>query len=1201
MKTLDILSIPLHGVQLIEAGAGTGKTYTIASMYVRLILESGLSPESILVVTFTQAATEELKGRIRERLRDARRAAAAGNPEDPFLSNVFERIGNRHVALKRLDHALADFDQAAICTIHGFCHRVLRDHAFETGMPFEMELISDPSPLQMEVAEDFWREQTYAVPPELAAYLLTRTKGPAFFASRIKNYSLTAVTVIPNPPKPELRHLDAFRNAFTTVRHKWRQGHTDIIRRLMDPSLKGNIYGALRPAIPGTGLTPRQTKVNALTAAMERLIDSDHPVWPISPELEKFTADKIRISVRKNTIGPTHAFFDLFQDFWGTAQGLGKEMDAYWRYLKTAFFTYADRHITTRKIKRNIIFYEDLLARLETVLEEEAKAGGSWLAGKVGRQYRAALVDEFQDTDVIQYAIFSKLFKTPDNLLCMIGDPKQAIYGFRGADIFSYLSASRWTDEQHTLTANWRSCEGLINAVNVLFSNVKDPFVFPDIAFLPGTSAGTGTADPYPDAPSLVLWLLPHPPRKSLPKEQAVHVLARAIAHETLELLADGVPASDMAVLVRTHRQARRVKSVLNEHHIPAVLFNAGSIFETVDAEEMLRLLTGILEPGRLDRIRGALTTEMLGGTGPDFMTEGTERGHREDRTEAFSEYHRIWSRYGFIPMFRYLADREGIRERLLGLPDGERRLTNILHLAEILHRESLERQTGMTGALKWLREQIRLGSRRSEEHELRLESDANAMRIVTVHGSKGLEFPIVFCPFMWDGTNVLDEEARFHDPSQDNRLTLDLGSQDIQTHRRRAMAESLAENLRLLYVGLTRAKFRCYTAWGRIRQFETASLAYLIHGDGLARHSELTDALAEHMRGISEKQFDRDVERLVHRGKGDIAVERIVPGDAERRKTDPHVSPSLIHRRFHGVIDGSLRITSYSDIQRHGRDGKPRGWVSHVPDYDARTKVIPTGASHPVASSREPRYGDIHTFPSGARAGAFFHDVLEHIDFMNEDREARADTVSQKLALHGFDPEWREAVLQCIENTLKTPLEEGVMLSDVALDSRVSEMEFHFPLNPISPEALTALFAKNAGGHGPSGVPEAMGRLNFSPVRGVMKGFIDLVFRKGDRYYLLDWKSNRLGAGPDSYTAAALDHIMAAENYFLQYHLYVMALHLYLRERIPEYRYETHFGAVYYVFLRGLDHRREPGWGVYRARPEEDLIHRMVAAMVPQ
>jgi len=1196
MTTLDILSIPLKGVQLIEAGAGTGKTYTITNLYVRLILETGVSPDSILVVTFTNAATEELTERIRRRLRDARRTATGDTGSDTFLMKVLERVGDRPLAIHRLDDALAGFDQAAICTIHGFCHRALRDHAFETGIPFDMELVSDPSSLLMDIAADFWRTHVYDVPSELAAYLLARTHGPSYFSELIKTSHLAGVTVLPEPRRPELTHLDDFRHLFSTLRQDWPAARQTITRCLMDPSLKGNVYGSLRPSAD-VHVTPRQMKVNALVAAMDRFTGSDPPGWPIPSELEKLTTGKITASTRKTASPPTHGFFELCQRFWRTSHHLGEEMEAYHRFLKTVFIPYAQKTIKARKQKRNILFYEDLLVRLEDVLVKEQTNGRPRLAEQIGHRYRAALVDEFQDTDFIQYSIFSKLFDADDTLLCMIGDPKQAIYGFRGADVYSYLSAARRADERHTLTCNWRSSDGLIHAVNTLFSNVDDPFVFQDIAFLPGESAPISLDNPFQATSSLMMWLLPHPPGKRLAKGKAVDVLVKAVTHETSRLIGTGIPPGDIAVLVRTHRQARLVKSFMSQCHVPAVLLNTGNIFETDDAAEMLRLLSGILVPGRPDVTRGALTTVLMGGTGSEWVADQSDADTWEDRVDAFQEYHRLWSSYGFIQMFRDLMAREKIRERLLGLPDGERRLTNVLHLAEILHREALSRHSGMTGIVNWLKQQMNVRSRRTEEHQLRLESDSDAVRIVTVHGSKGLEFPIVFCPFMWDGVDMSAEDIWFHDPARNFRVTLDLGSDHVDHHRLAARTETLAENLRLLYVALTRAKYRCYTAWGRIHQAETAALAYLIHGNGLSRHTDPVTAMARQMQEISDEHFSKDIHRLVRRGEGHITTKRIESNPARSRRATETPTPVLNRRSFRTAIDGSWNITSYTGLMRHGdRDGTHRG--DHLPDHDAQTIRVSSGTTSSSVSLNEPQ--GIGAFPAGARAGAFFHDVLEYLDFTSRDRDAQGKLISEKLTLHGFDPGWLAAIQSSIENVISVRLEEGVSLSSVSKDTRISELGFYYPLNRTTPKDLVAIFSQTGDDRLPPGVSEALGRLRFSTTRGFMRGFIDLVFQQGGRYYLLDWKSNRLGTDPAAYGPDTLARVMAEENYFLQYHVYVMALHLYLQRRVPEYQYETHFGAVYYVFLRGLDPQREPGWGVYRARPTSALIENLVKALLP-
>jgi len=771
-----------------------------------------------------------------------------------------------------------------------------------------------------------------------------------------------------------------------------------------------------------------------------------------------------------------------------------------------------------------------LLVRLEDVLLREQNSGRPRLAERIGRRYRAALVDEFQDTDSIQYSIFSKLFDDDDTLLCMIGDPKQAIYGFRGADIYSYLSAARRADERHTLTFNWRSSEGLIHAVNTLFSNVDHPFVFSDIAFLPGESAPIPVVDPFHDAPSLMIWLPPHPPGKSLTKGKAMDLLAQSVFEESSRLIDSGRPAGDIAVLVRTHRQARLVKSFLSRGHVPAVLWSAGNIFETDDAVEMLRLLTGILAPGRPEVIRGALTTVLMGGAGSGFMADQSALDTWEDSVDAFQEYHHLWSSYGFIRMFRSLMARENVRERLLGLPDGERRLTNVLHLAEILHRESLNRHTGMTGLVNWLKQQLSARSHRAEEHQLRLESDSDAVRIVTVHASKGLEFPIVFCPFMWDGADVSTEEVWFHDPTRDFRVTLDLGSERFDHNCRAARVDVLSENLRLLYVALTRAKYRCYTAWGRIRQADTAAMAYLIHGNGLARHTDPVEALARQMQDMSDEQFYSDIDRLVRRGKGHIATQRIEynsPHDPGEGQTPTTV---LKHRIFQTAIDTSWNITSYTGLMRHG-ERKGSGREDHLPDHDARTALVHVGTVS-ASASLDPK--EIGAFPAGARAGAFFHDVLEHLDFTSRDVEAQANLIIEKLALHGFDPAWLPTVQRAIENVVAVRLDEDVSLSSVSKDSRISELEFYYPLNSTTPKDLATIFSQLEDFNVPAGVSEAIGRLGASAIKGFMRGFVDLVFQKGGRYYLLDWKSNRLGNDPAAYGPEPIARVMAEENYFL-------------------------------------------------------------------
>jgi exodeoxyribonuclease V beta subunit len=754
MKIFDPINTPLTGTNLIEASAGTGKTYTIAGLFLRLILEKQLTVNQILVVTFTKAATEELKERIRNTLLEAKSAIIKNSSHDIFVQTIVRRYENRALAIQLIQDALVDFDNAAIFTIHGFCQRILHENAFETQSLFDTELVTDPTGLKREIVDDFWRKHFYSLPMEFISYLLQKISGPEYFI-KLLTYNRTAdIKIVPEFEKPDLTILDDFRAMFRRLQVIWPKSRNQVTQLLKDSSLSGSVYGSLKTTTMQTGVSKRDLMVVSMITLMDRFVDEKSTGFPLVKGFEKFTSTKIEHSTRKNCMPLSHEYFAICDSLYHKGVSLESEMEKYLLYFKTQCFKFAQEQLLIRKKQNNIQFYDDLLIKLKIALEDN---GGKKLVQAIRKKYSAALIDEFQDTDSFQYIIFTRIFDSKKSILFMIGDPKQSIYSFRGADIFSYMKAARNTNSKYTLIKNWRSNPNLITAVNTIFSNINEPFVFDKIGFEKGISGEKIKSMNEKSLPALTLWYLGANKKidisKPLNKSEAVPLIAEAVAGEISRLILEnknnrsrGIPAKDIAVLVRTNRQAQIIKKNLSLKGIPSVLYLTGNIFHTHEAMEMERILLSIAEPGNEKAFNGAVVTDILGILGADLDSVSGERFRLEAKSNRFREYLRLWTRNGFIRMFRLLMAEEKVRERLLCYPDGERRLTNLLHLVEILHQESFERKLGITGLLKWLSEQREVEMPESETHQLRLESDDHAVKIITIHKSKGLEFPVVFC-----------------------------------------------------------------------------------------------------------------------------------------------------------------------------------------------------------------------------------------------------------------------------------------------------------------------------------------------------------------------------------------------------------------------------------------------------------------------
>jgi len=1205
MKSFDLLNSPLAGTNLIEASAGTGKTYTIASLFLRLLLEKHLTVDQILVVTFTKAATEELKGRIRNKLLEARRAFTSGSSDDTSVLALISGMNHAETALEQIQDALRDFDSTAIFTIHGFCQRVLSDHAFETGDRFDTELMTEPTTLLTSVSDDFWRQHFYRAAPEFIQYALKKFKNPTYFYTLLQKARHPGMWIIPDPVEPEMGHLETFREQLLRIRQLWVDIRIEIQEILKDPCLNGTVYGGFKEDKKSPGVSVRENRIAALIKQMDLFVEEDTPDLPLWKGFDKFTAEKIESCVKKGHDPVSHPFFVSCGTLKKHADSLTAEMEATLVYLKSECLKFGTKELLKRKKSRNVQFFDDLLIQVQKALMEKQ---GHALAAKIRQRYRAALVDEFQDTDLVQYEIFTRIFAKKDRPLFMIGDPKQAIYSFRGADVFSYMKASANAENMYTLFENYRSTPSMIRAVNTIFSNMDKPFIFKEIPFEKGIPGNKIPFNAAINEAALRIWYLAPQEGRSLTVQDVTRLIVEAVTAEITRLTVEDVDKvfpGDIAVLVRTNRQAALVKESLSNAMIPAVIYSAGNVMDSPESHDMARILLGISNPRKEGTLKAALSTDMLGATAASLDPGQMEENWWESRMDAFMGYHRLWQECGFMPMFRHFMNVEGVRARLLSHPNGERRLTNVLHLSEILHTASMEKNLAMTGLLKWFFIQKDPDTPRQEVHQLRLESDADAVKIITIHKSKGLEFPIVFCPFGWGKSQVSREDFTFHDMDADRRITLDLGSGEIEDHRVMAQNELLAENLRLLYVAVTRAIERCYLVWPKIRYTETSALAYLFHGFGPESSSNVSENLIIRLRdtlsNMDPETFLEDMQRLERNAEGSIAVSAL-PANGIQNVTQPIPdTKNLQVRTFSRKIDKKWRVSSYSSLIS-----------SRTPDHELPDRDVLTGPKyHSGLQTLENESDDTRTkgdpsifsFPKGAASGIFFHDILEHLDFTNDDPGYRRNLVLSKLSDYGFEQSWVDVIVQMLENlsavTLSTETAK-FSLSSVDNTQRINEMAFYFPLKRLTRRKLIQVFSQFSETEVLKGFPEKMERLTFSPILGLMKGYLDVLFQHESRFYVVDWKSNYLGAELENYQRNLLNAEMQKAFYILQYHLYVLATHLHLKMKMPGYVYERDFGGVFYLYLRGIDARKGPEYGIFEDRPDIRLVEALEKALIP-
>lgn len=1218
MKRLDAASVPLEGLHLVEASAGTGKTYAITSLYLRAVVERGLLPDKILVVTFTRAATAELRERIRARLRSAqivlREVQAAFErgeqllPTDGCLHEAARTPQNAQVALDRLSSSLLLIDEAAVLTIHGFCARVLEGNAFESRMALSVELLESTEDLVEEILVDF-----------VVAKLSTMSvdKLPALQRRGLDLTSLRALARL-TLSAPTARVLPELTSTSVT----WEQAATNLetsrstaLAWLNDERHLGDLSSLQKTKGKGLGvrvlgyldksrewLHRRLTELDEGCDAFDKIRElAEKAANQRTRELERFVELLTRCDV-------------AYEDFNAV---VGQASLA----LRREFLEMLGRELETRKLTRRVQSYEDLLSRLRFAL---AGDGGAVLAATLRAKFPLALIDEFQDTDPIQYEVFSRIYRE-QACLFMIGDPKQSIYAFRGADVDNYLrAAERAGERRHTLDVNYRSDPGLVTALDRLLGGHPDPFCGAGIEFVRvkprADAADLCSAGPARSGVTLG-WFEGSSSSESIesmPKYQARSLSLQATVQHIEQLLSvktatgSRIRPSDIAVLTRTNRQCALVSKALRNANLRSVITSDGSVFESEAASSIEHLLRALLAPGDL-RSLSTLLLDPLIGVRPEALEELTTNEPSFDAwIDRLTRYQRIWNRSGVLSTLLRLFEDLGTTERMLAFAGGERMVTNWMHVAELIQAAAMKARLGPEGQLRWL-ERARVDEEHcaQDERQLRVESDAEAVLVTTIHRSKGLQYPFVICPFLWDErsasrrpTAVLYREPSLPRTEDVARPSLHLMPELLDKdgpELRSVGTEQLAESARLLYVALTRAKHQACCWVGPVKGLTRTALGQLL----FRRGETATESFDTLQRALESDVLT--VERLSGT-KGASRVREICEPDSNALR-----EPLPLKR----IIVPSVHTTSYSALTAH--TGVERRVKAETPtsaivggfgpdvgrDVDATALVSLLDSSsvdesegrraealEPDERLRQAGFVDLPfaELPNGPRTGEALHALFEHLDFETFD-ETRTDTdVGSVLVRFGVGAVDDERLLRrALSGVLDATLVEGepeLKLRNIKASQRLAELEFMLDLPDLTVEKLARLLGPEVTGM-PREYLDQLARLGFEPLSGYLRGFIDLVFEQGGRYYVADYKSNFLGKSAKDYQGEALRTAMMAHHYPVQAALYAVAVDRWLATTLPAYDYEKHFGGVLYLFLRGMHPSLGAGAGVFFHRPD--------------
>ena len=1195
---LNPITLPLQGMQLIEASAGTGKTYALAALYVRLVLGHGraqgpLTPPDILVMTFTEAATAELRDRIRVRLTQAAhdfRLAQA--PSETFLRDLKNSIPDAQwpSCAARLDAAAQWMDEAAIFTIHGWSSRMLRQHAFDSSSLFEQSTVQDSEVLRLQAASDYWRQWYYALDEAQLGVLLPIAQTPQVLVKKLQPLWRAQERTPPaDSTNDETPQLDTPQQ----IMHSWSQAQLHVAAcearaRVLWSAHAEALWSQLAKAME-QDLNGNSFKPAHRAAYLQQLKD-----WAQGADLDlklvaKFglqaLTDKTKVSSPKPQ-DPTGALAAM--QAWSDAlRGTPSPQAALLAHAAQAIAHSYDRS----KQQRGQFDFADLLTRLHAALH----VPGSRLPEAIRKQYPVALVDEFQDTDPWQWGALSAIYPDPkssDVALLLIGDPKQAIYSFRGADLPTYLAARERAQAVHTLLYNYRSTPGVIAAVNQVFSHANQPFG--EIAFLPArppqsaqptTAAMTDAAPGHapgnsPDnspghAPAMTVWHLHTDAPLSAP-----HYLQRmadiCASQMVLALQTGAAQPAQMAVLVRDGKEASAIRQALHLRGVRSVyLSDRESVFATREALDLWHILQAIAQPQSLQHLRSALTCRTL-GLGPAEIEHLLQDESAWDaQVERFGRWQQTWQRQGFLPMLYQWLHEQHIAQRLtLRTTDPERRLTNLLHLGDLLQKASLNLQ-GPSAILRYLADQLHDPQASGDAAQMRLETDADLVQVITMHKAKGLQFPWVYVPF---ASNFKKEKK---DSLRDD-------------------GERLAEDKRLLYVALTRAERALFVGVvNRTQDFVAKSPTPASALSGLLGRTSAHDLQAR-----LQAWTECSAIQVMSAPEPSMAVyqpSRLQP------QPQPALTPVRQHHNpwwmasFSALTRQHLQAAAWalpSETDERWQDAQTDSNVDPLA-VDLDDKALPAKVSALA----------FNAFKAGSAYGTLLHDLLEwqlHEGWPISREEAQDPGTgsdsgkrwqqlfnSQTAALQ-LEPEqcelldvWLRQIAQTplpLRSDLNEPHHSVLVLSELNPSNAWAEMNFTLRTHGVQAQTLDDIIQAYVL----PGQPREP--LQARSLHGLLTGFMDVVFQHEGRYYVLDYKSNKL----PGYAPADLAQSLLAHRYDVQFSLYLLALHRLLQARLPGYDYETHMGGAVYLFARGID---QVGAGVFTHRPAQAMVEAMDAA----
>ncbi|MFI4847269.1 MAG: exodeoxyribonuclease V subunit beta [Candidatus Makana argininalis] len=1152
-KIFNSIDLPLFGNILIEASAGTGKTYTISILYLRLILGmisknhfKPIKADKILIVTFTELAKNEIKNRIIENINLLYNECIKKKSNNYIIMKLFKKIKNIKIAKLLLIIAKNKINELSIYTIHGFCKKILNKNIVQSGIIFDKEIIEDESILKYTSTYYFWNKNFSVLPYNIAILIKKYWKNPKNFYINISPYLNINLNKKYNLSKKNYSIIQIYKNIISNInllKKNWIK--FSLFRKFIyNSNINKKIYSK-------KNIIKWLNKIDKW--ANEPTIDDKVP-----NELSKFKLSNLfKNNIQNNN--KNFVLFKIIENYYLDNLSIKKEI-----FLFSVFKI--EKYIIKEKNRRSKISFNDLITILEKIIQGKF---GSKLSNKIRKLYPVAIIDEFQDTDLKQYNIFKKIYIGYKNcFFLIIGDPKQSIYGFRGADILTYIRAKNEINNHYTLDVNWRSSKGMINAVNNLFTSFSNPFIFKEISFVPLKYSKENKKLKLivnnKIYPAMNIWIQPdiivnsHEYKKYMSNKCANTIFSWINSSNKKKTWIEGnfgkkyITASDITIIIRNGNEANLISNALTKFNIPSIFISKSeNIFKSKESVDLMWILKAVLYTNNL-YIKKALITDIIGFDFNEIKMLNKNKKILYYHLNKFIKYKIIWKKYGIHPMIKELIKDYKIKKKLLFLKEGEKKFSNLMHLGELLQEESIHFENRLS-IIRLLEEKIYSSNKYLKNTTSILKNNNNFVNIITVHKSKGLEFPIVFLPFIAD---YRIKKNIFYLNSLNSKISIN--KIDI---------ERLAEDLRILYVSLTRSIYHCSIGISSLHKGKNRKT------NNNSVHKSAIGYLIQNGVAGDINFLENKIKFLVKKSKGDIIISK--KKYFNKKKKNHNVNTLLKFKKKKNINNINIvndTIISYSSLNRNLK------YIKNItlPKIDifknSKKKKIK------IATLNQ------HNFPTGKITGNFLHILLKNINF------------KKKISLHflnkimnnkNIDIMWKNVIIKWIENIIDYNLDNNdLSLKKIKSKDKCNEFSFYIPIKDFFFTNNLQNICKKY-----DLITYKCININFPKTKGMMKGFIDLVFRWNKKYYILDYKSNWLGENEKFYNIDNIEKSIINNRYDLQYQIYTLALHRFLKQKLYKYNYKKDFGGVYYLFLRGINNVNKNN-GIFYCKPNFKLIN---------